>query len=171
MGESTEQHLQALLESFDTAMLITHHGHGDHARPMVVAGVEGASTLWFVTSTTSPKADEIRQDTRVSATFQSDKRFVALSGRGELVTDRAKIQELWKAGWRVWFPDGKDDPTLALIRVAVTDAEFWDNAGSNGIRYAFEAAKALLSRETPDEVDGEHGRVKSNDGIPISQRH
>src|SRR5215204_5711695 len=135
MGQSTKQHLQDLLESFDAAMLITHHGDREHARPMAVAGVEGANTLWFATSEWSPKSDEIRRDARVSATFQSDKRYVALSGRGELVSDRAKINELWKPTWKVWFPNGKDDPSLVLIRVTVEDAEFWDNAGTKGIRY------------------------------------
>jgi general stress protein 26 len=171
MGESTKKHLQELLQSFDTAMLITHHGEEEHARPMAVAGVEGMNTLWFVTSLDTPKSEEIRRDPRVSATFQGDRRFVALSGRAELVTDRAKIEKLWKPTWRVWFPKGKNEPSLGLIRVTVTDAEFWDNAGTKGIRYAFEAAKALLTREGPPIVEGQHGRVKSPDGEPISQRY
>ena len=171
MAESTRHHLQELLTSFDTAMFITRYGEGEHARPMAVAGVEGVNTLWFATSLNAPKADEIRRDSRVSATFQSERHFVALSGRAELVTDRAKINELWKPTWKVWFPNGKDDPALALIRVSVLDAEFWDNAGAKGIRYAFEAAKALFTKQTPPEVEGLHGRVKTRDGEPVSQRH
>jgi general stress protein 26 len=171
MGENSKEHLKELLESFDTAMLITRAGEREHARPMAVAGVEGANTLWFVTATTAPKSEEIRRDSRVSVTFQSDWRFVALSGRATLVTDRAKLDQLWKPAWKVWFPEGKDDPTIALIRVTVTDAEFWDNAGTKGIRYAFEAAKALLTNERPPEVEGLHGRVKSPDGAPVSRPH
>ena len=71
MGETTKEHLKELLASFDTAMLITRDGDQDHARPMALAGVEGASTLWFVTSQWSPKAGEIAQDQRVSLTFQA----------------------------------------------------------------------------------------------------
>jgi general stress protein 26 len=150
-------------------MLITHHGEGEHARPMAVAGVEGVNTLWFVTSLNAPKSEEIRRDARVSATFQSDKRYVALSGQAELITDRAKIHQLWKPAWKVWFPEGKDDPSLALIRVTVNDAEFWDDAGTKGLRYVFEAAKALLSKERPGHVEGLHGRVKSPNGEPVSR--
>ncbi|MBX3205333.1 MAG: pyridoxamine 5'-phosphate oxidase family protein [Labilithrix sp.] len=166
-----KQHLRELLESFDTAMLITRHDDREHARPMAVAAVEGADTVWFATSQAAPKSEEIRKDARVSATFQSGRRFVALSGRAELVSDRAKIQELWKPTWRVWFPEGKEDPTLVLIRVTVTDAEFWDYTGARGLRYAFEAARALLTKHEPAMGEGQHGRVKSVAGAePVSQR-
>ena len=169
MGESTKEHLKELLTSFDTAMLITRDGDQDHARPMAVAGVDGANVLWFVTSQWSPKVEEIEQDRRVSVTFQSSKRFVALSGMAQLVKEQAKIDELWKSEWKVWFPDGKDDPKISLIRVTVTYAEFWDNAGTNGIKYAFEAAKAVLKGEEPKPVPGVHGRIES--GVAPSKSH
>ena len=172
MGESSKQaHLKDLLEAFDTAMLITRHGEREHARPMAIAGVEDANTLWFVTSDDSPKSDEIRSDARASVTLQSATRYVALSGIARLVDDRRKIDELWKPTWKAWFPNGKDDPKLVLIRVSVTDAEFWDNAGTKGIRYAFEAAKALVTGEPAAPVSGQHGRVTSPGGEPLSQRH
>lgn len=171
MGEmGKKQHLHELLESIDTAMLITRHGEENHARPMAVAGVEGASTVWFVTSDDSPKAVEIRADARVSATFQTSRKFVALSGQAALVKDRAKVAELWKPDWKVWFPNGKDDPTIALIRVEVQDAEFWDNAGAKGIRYVFEAVKGLIAGERPEPVAGLHGRVRDGEALPESSR-
>jgi general stress protein 26 len=170
MGELEKKHLHELLESFDTAMLITRHREKLHARPMAVASVEGANTVWFVSSIDSPKADEIRDDPRVSATFQKERKFVALSGRGELVRDRAKIAALWKDTWKVWFPNGKDDPSIALIRVAVEDAEYWDNAGAKGVRFAFEAVKGLIAGERPQPVEGQHGRVRATDA-PASSRH
>jgi general stress protein 26 len=162
----TKKHLHELLESFDTAMLITRHHDGMHARPMAVAGVEGAHCVWFVTSIDSPKAGEIRDDARVSATFQSARKFVALSGNATIVRDRAKIRALWKDMWKVWFPDGKDDPSIALIRVSVDDAELWDNAGAKGIRYVFEAVKGVLAGERPAPVDGLHARIKAGESIP-----
>ncbi len=174
MGESKREHLKELLESFDTAMLMTHHGDKEHARPMAIAAVEGPNTLWFVTQQDSPKSDEIRKDPRVSATFQAPRRFVALSGRAELVDDRKKVEELWQASWKVWFPNGKEDPNITLIKVAVEDAEFWDNAGTKGIRYVFEAAKALFRHTTPAIGEVLHGRVKAplrDEGEPASQRH
>jgi len=172
MGESTKQHLKQLLESFDTAMLITRCGDRAHARPMAVAAIEGANTIWFATAMTAPKAEEIRKDSRISATFQGRGRYVALSGCAELVTDREKIHELYKPTWRLWFPQGKDDPALVLIKVSVTDAEYWDNTGARGLRYAFEAAKALVTKHQVTAGAGQHGRIKAaNGGEPISMRY
>ena len=165
-GNAEKKHLHELLESFDTAMLITRHHDGMHARPMAVAGVEGADCVWFVTSIDSPKAEEICADTRVSATFQASRKFVALSGNATLVRDRETIHALWKDLWKVWFPDGKDDPSIALIRVSVDDAELWDNAGAKGIRYVFEAVKGVLAGERPAPVDGQHARIKAGEAIP-----
>lgn len=171
MAESKRAQLKDLLESFDTAMLITRHGEEMHARPMAVAGVEGENTLWFVTSNLSPKFEEIRTDQRVSVTLQGRFDFVALSGEASLVDDRGKIEQLWQTSWKAWFPDGKDDPKLSLIRVAVTDAEFWDMAGTKGIRYVFEVAKALVTGDTPDIASGQHGRVRSSNVAPASKPH
>lgn len=172
MGEKSKAHLKELLESFDTAMLITRHGEDVHARPMAVAAIEGANTVWFVTGDASPKADEIKSDERVSATFQGRFEFVALSGRASIVRDRKKIEELWQTSWKAWFPNGKDDPNIALIRVTVTDAEFWDMAGAKGIRYAFEVAKAVLTGDTPDITGGQHGRLDPSQGAaPASKPH
>jgi len=161
MGEIAKtKHLSELLESFDNAMLITRHGDQNHARPMAIAEVDGASTLWFVTTIDSPKAEEIHQDARVSVTFQSDRKFVALSGSSALVREPERIAALWKETWKVWFPKGKTDPSIALIKVNVEDAEFWDNAGGKGLRYVYEAVKAVIKGERPEPVAGAHGRVE-----------
>lgn len=161
--KNEKKHLHELLESFDTAMLLTRHHDRNHARPMAVAAVEGIDCLWFVTSDDSPKAAELRADSRVSATFQSARQFVALSGTAEVVRDREKIHALWKETWKVWFPDGKDDPSIALIRVHVEDAELWDNAGAKGVKYVFEAVKSVLAGHRPAPVEGQHARIKAPD--------
>ncbi|MDP9152111.1 MAG: pyridoxamine 5'-phosphate oxidase family protein [Myxococcota bacterium] len=159
MEENKHKHLQELLEGFDTVMLITRHGDREHARPMAVAGVDGSTVVWFVTSEGSPKADELRSDSFAAITAQAGRKFVALSGRAELRRDRAKLDELWNEAWKVWFPGGKEDPTLSLIRVVVDDAEYWDSSGLKGIRYALEAARAYVKGETPTPSPGQHGRV------------
>ena len=57
-----------------------------------------------------------------------------------MVQDAARIAELWSGRLKAWFPDGKKDPDLALLRVRVDRAEYWDSktagmvqlAGANG---------------------------------------
>ena len=40
--------------------------------------------------------------------------------------DRGKAETLWSPVLKAWFPGGVNDPSLALLRVEVTQAEYWD---------------------------------------------
>jgi general stress protein 26 len=62
----------------------------------------------------------------VSYADPTDHRYVSVSGRASLVRDREKIEELWNPDCEAWFPQGIDDPQLALLRVDATKAEYWD---------------------------------------------
>ena len=157
----TTQHLQELLHEFDTATVITRARDGAlHGRPMAVAEVDEAGDLWFITNVDSPKVLEMREDSRGMVALQKSRQFVTLNGHFELVSDRAKVEELWKEPYRVWF-DGEGDPELVLIRFSPNDAEYWDGAGAKGIRYAFEATKAYLSGEKvrPDQDPEAHAKL------------
>lgn len=146
-----------VLAHFDTAMVCTHRtGSGLRARPMSIACVEDGGDVWFATSLDSGKVEEAEEDPEVLVTMQSKTRFLSLSGRAEIVLDKKKIHALWKPAWKVWFPEGRDDPTLVLMRVRATEAEYWDQAGSRGLRYAFEAARGLVKGEKPHTERGDH---------------
>jgi general stress protein 26 len=156
-----QQRLHELLEGFSTAMLVTSTlARQPHARPMAIAELEPDGDAYFVTSIESPKVDEISADDDVLLTFQSGNRYAAVYGRMALVDDRALIERLWKEPWKVWFPRGKDDPSLVLLRFDATSGEFWDNSGARGLKYAFEATKAYLKGERPQDDKDLHGRVR-----------
>ncbi|CAN5293507.1 pyridoxamine 5'-phosphate oxidase family protein [soil metagenome] len=160
--EHSKKHLKEILESFDAAMMVTSGNGGKvHSRPMMIAARDGESVLWFSTSKSSLKAKELQADPEMSLALQSARAFVSLVGHAELVDDRARIDQLWNESWKVWFPKGKEDPDLALIRFTAREAEYWDIQGAKGIRYLFEAAKAYLQGERPDAVDGAHGTVRT----------
>ena len=57
-------------------------------------------------------------------------------GRAELVRDRAKIEELWNTFAQAWFPDGVDDPHLALLRVEVEQAQYWEDRKPKVLQFA-----------------------------------
>lgn len=50
--------------------------------------------------------------------------------------DKARAKELWNPIYKAWFPDGLDDPNLALIRVDVDQAEYWDSPNSKVVQLA-----------------------------------
>ena len=160
---AADEKLIELLKSFDSAMLVTRTASGQlRSRPMALADVEADGTLWFMTQAQSGKVDEIAHDDQVNVAMQSKSKFVSLSGQAVAVDNRLKIAELWNEAWKIWFPKGKDDPSLSLLRVRGEAGEYWDNSGTSGIKYLIEAGKAYLSGTRPD-VDGDpkiHGKVQ-----------
>jgi general stress protein 26 len=157
------QHFISLLKKFHTAMLVTHTGeYGFHARPMAIARVEDNGRLWFITNTDTAKVHEIEMDSHVHLVAQDgNSAFLSLSGRANLIGDREMIADLWQEPFRVWFPEGKDDPNIELIAVRPERGEFWDSTGANRCKYLWEAAKAYVTGSTPDADDGDlHGKVR-----------
>jgi len=158
------EHWLKLIRQFNTVMMVTH-AEDDRlrARPMGIAQVEDGGRLWFITAMETAKTHEIEEDTRVQIVCQDDySLYLSVGGRAALVEDdRAKIHEVWKESYKVWFPEGKDDPNLILIAFYPEEVEYWDNEGWNKIEYAMETAKAYLTGTTPDaEDDDQHAYVK-----------
>lgn len=154
------EHLYKLLKQFGTAMLVTH-GDEDHlrVRPMAIAQVEDNGQIWFVTSSETAKAHEIEHDSRVHLVCQDDhSAYLSIGGRARLVNDKVKLDQVWSEVMKVWFPAGKDDPSIALIAVTPEVGEFWDNEGVHKFKYLFESAKAYLTGTKPELEEGrEHG--------------
>ncbi len=122
------------LRQFETGMLITHGPNGKlHGRPMAVAEVEPLESehlgcyLWFLTGLETPKMDEIRLNQEVLVAFQNrQEEFLTLSGQAEIIQDADRINAFWLDEFRAWFPLGKTDPNLALIRVRLDQGQLWE---------------------------------------------
>jgi general stress protein 26 len=118
-----------MIKGIKVAMLTTTTPDGTlHSRPMATQEAEFEGVLWFFTKSGSGKVDDIQNDAEVNVSYASteDHRYVSVSGRASLVRDREKIEELWDPSYRVWFAQGLDDPELALLRVDVRSAAYWD---------------------------------------------
>jgi general stress protein 26 len=94
--------------------------------------------------------DEVKQDQRVGVTYAdpSKQDYVSLSGRAQLVRDKAAIDAHWGEAMRTWFPKGKDDPDIALLKVDITMAEYWDAPNSTMV-HAYGYLKAVVTGEPP----------------------
>jgi general stress protein 26 len=127
-------------------MLTTIDGGQLRSRPMSTQVFEFDGELWFFTSDNTHKIDEIAKDNRVSAAYSNpdDNVYLSISGRAEVVKDRAKIEELWSPVLKAWFPEGLDDPHLCLLKIPVESAEYWD-APSSKIVQLFGMVKAIAT--------------------------
>ncbi len=143
--------LWALVEDIGTAMLTTVDDGQLRARPMQGHADHAEGELWFFTKASSHKTLEIRNDNSVNLAYADpqDDQYVSISGEAELVRDRDQIDRLWNPYAAAWFPEGKDDPDVALIRVHVEQAEYWDTP-SNRMVQLWELARARASGTEPD---------------------
>ena len=118
------------------AMLTTTGLGRLRSRPMVAQRTPFDGSLWFVTARGAGKTDEIRDRQAVHVTFVAplENRYVWASGTATIVDDPARLKTLWHGGYLQWLPGGPDDPAVTLIRVAVEEAEYWDEAAGRMIR-------------------------------------
>lgn len=126
--------LREIVKAVDICMLTTVNERGElHSRPMSNnREVEFDGDLWFFTYGSSHKVDEVGRVPQVNAGFADvgAQQYASLSGRAEVVRDRAKIEELWRPHMRAWFPEGVETPDIALLKVSVERAEYWDGSQS-----------------------------------------
>jgi general stress protein 26 len=153
----TRETLIDLMEDFSTGMLVTRATNGDlRSRPMQVARLEEDGTLYFAAGSESAKADEIAASPEVNMVFQGGEKYLSLSGPAEMVNDPALIDDLYKPDWKVWFPEGKDDPELRILKLSTRRGEYWDVSGTGRIRFLYEAGKALIRGEEMGDFGKEH---------------
>jgi general stress protein 26 len=129
--------LAKLIKGIRVAMLTTRDDDGTlRARPMQTQEQEFDGTLWFFTPASSHKVIEVDHEHQVNLSYADpgDNRYISVSGTATLVRDRAKIDELWTPVLKAWFPQGKDDPDVALLKVDVAKAEYWDSPSSTLVK-------------------------------------
>lgn len=101
-------------------------------RPMTALLAEDAlqGPLWIFTS----KDNELvqAQATDAVATFASKGHdtFATMTGLLTVDPDISMVDKLWNPFVAAWFPDGKSDPNLRLLRYNLDSAEIWTDASS-----------------------------------------
>ncbi|MBL8953642.1 MAG: pyridoxamine 5'-phosphate oxidase family protein [Myxococcaceae bacterium] len=159
--KSGPEHVHDVLEDFETLMVGTYEKVGDvprlRARPMRVAKLDDDNTLYFVTSIDTSKVDEALVPGRGTVVGQRRNRYLSALGRYEVLKDTAMLKDLWNPAFNVWF-DGPEDPTCVLMVFHPEEVELWDSKGLKGVKYIFDAAKALITGAEPprDDDDDQH---------------
>lgn len=143
--------LNELIEEISIGMLTTNDGGVFRSRPMDTQEIDADGTLWFLTGKDSHKDEEIAKDNRVNVSYASNSgsTYVSISGTGAISNDREKIAELWSPEHKAWFPEGKTDPNIRILKVDVEQAEYWDASSSTFVQAAG-FLKALVTGESAD---------------------
>ncbi len=159
-GSEGIKKIAELIKDVRICMMTTMASDGSFdSRPMATQETEFDGTVWFLTGNASGKVQEIKADDHIGLMYSDpgNKNFVNAKGRAQISQDKAKIHELWNSMYKAWFPGGEDDPNIAVVRVDITEAEYWEASSSKlvfGIKY-------LAAAVTGGNVNvGEQGTVK-----------
>ncbi|PWW00378.1 general stress protein 26 [Hoeflea marina] len=135
MAEMTLTDLSEAMSDIDFAMLSTRAPDGAiTARPMSNNGdVEYDGDSFFFTSEDTEMVTHIAGDRQVGLTFTGSKGllgkppiFIAITGKAELIRDKAEFEAHWVEDLERWFEDGVDTPGLVLIKVHADVVHYWD---------------------------------------------
>ena len=151
--------LGALIEGVEIAMLTTHAADGSLvSRPLQTLELDRSGELVFFTAADSRKVAELDANPDVNVAYANPRKqvYVSVRGTARIDRDRATIEALWSPVQKIFFPQGKDDPHLVVLRIRVRDAAYWESAG-NFIARALDFASGMLSHEPRDL--GKHGTL------------
>lgn len=138
------EQIAALVKSAEIGLLTTITTDGQLvSRPLAAQEIDFDGELWFFTQDPSPKVDDIRANPSVNVAFEAKKGYLSVAGTASIVHDPAKIDELWSTAAAAWFPEGKDDPTIALVKVVAETVELWTTDDSKPVILLKLAAAAI----------------------------
>lgn len=133
-----------LAKSTRTAMLLTRSKGDLKGRPMTIADVDDDGTVWMATVAEAQVATELKKSSEASLTAQASTLHLYASGTVEVLDDIKLAGKHWSEGLRPWFPDGPETVDLRMIRFTPEEADAWTTSGSDALRFAFDAAKAVI---------------------------
>lgn len=125
----------------------------DSAAPMTAQLDKDAnSAIWFFTS----RDNRFAKMGPATATYQSKGHdvFCRFSGALREETSRERLDKQWNKFVEAWFPGGKSDPNLLMLRMDLGDASIW--AGELGV---INTARMMLGMDVTDKIKGGYAEV------------
>ncbi len=150
--------IKTMIDNIGTCMFYTKAIVGDHnTRPMAVIEVDYNGTLWFFTSLQSKKVQEIEKDPEVHLAFAHPGKdsYLDIRGRASIETDRKSIEEKWNPIIKAWFPEGKSDPNLCLVKVKTDEAHYWDTDSTKMVEMLKVVTSVVSGKQLAEGVHGD----------------
>lgn len=150
-GQQGIDKIAELIKGIHICMLTTVNPDGSmDSRPMATQNVKFDGSVWFLTRAGSEKVGEVQRDAHVSLSYSDpgNAKYVTLKGRASLSHDKEKIKELWNPMYKAWFPQGENDPEITVMRVDVSEGEYWEANASRLVRGARYLVAAVTGGKT-----------------------
>jgi general stress protein 26 len=128
---------------------------GGHSEPLTVQlDKDQADTLLFFVA----KDNRVVRGGPAMVQFVSKGQdfFACLSGAISVDNDPALIDKLWSKQVEAWFPGGRSDPDLTLVRFDIADAELWESDLSLAGQF-----KMLFGGKIDPGDEGSHAHISN----------
>ena len=116
------------------------------SRPLAVLERDFDGDLYFFTM--APTA-QVAADSHVNVSLQSGDDYLSIAGTASVSRDQALIDELWNRYAEAWFEQGREDPSVALLKVHADSAEYWTMDSPKPVAL-IKYAKAIITGVQPD---------------------
>lgn len=134
MTQLTLKEISKLIGDIDVCMMTTMtSGKALESRPMSNnKEVEYDGTSYFFSYEDCSAVQEIKADAQVNLAYVrqdslfSKSAYISVTGKAQLIRDKAEFKKHWVKDVEVWFKDGIDTPGLTLIRVDATRIKYWN---------------------------------------------
>ena len=149
--------MKELAEKIKICMLCTNLSTTPFStRPMGISEVDDDGKIWFLSASSSNKNQEIKQDEKVQLIFSDpdNAHFLNVFGEADIFDDEKSIEKAWTPLAKAWFPQGKDDMQVTVIKVHPLDAYYWDTKDGKMISLLKIATSALTGSTANAGVEG-----------------
>ncbi len=147
------------LSSDGVVMLGLTGGQESHKRPMAARIHDGDdSAVWFFSDNTTALAKALSSGGAAAEACYAARGhdfFACAHGKLTIDNDPVVINALWNGAIAAWYPGGKADPRLTLLRFDPMEAEIWEaDAG------LVASAKAQFGADpSAEQMRGDHATV------------
>jgi len=160
LNQKEANKLKSLVDDIVVCLFCTNlkTDDGSTCRPMSAIKVCDQGNIWFFSEKSSDKNKAITSDKNVQLFFSHPAKssYLVVNGEAEIILDKTKIEELWTPVAKIWFKEGKDDPTISVIKVTPKMAYYWDTDGSRMMNFLKIVASVVTGTNL---VDGKKGII------------
>jgi len=152
--------LKEMVDKIDIGMMCTSVEGGDHvhAVPMSRQEVDEAGNIWFLFSAESETHRNLLRNDKLSLLYADigSYNFLSINGAGEISRDRERIEKYWNKMVEAWFEKGIEDPRIRVLKVAPSEAHYWDNKSNKLVTFL----KVVISAASGGKLDiGREGEL------------
>lgn len=157
-NQAAIQKLRDLTKDIRFCMFNTIKEHKIESKPMTTLDVDQSGNVWFFTDRNNDITENKTERNAVLLNYADlqNSTYISISGTVSEVIDAERKEELWNPLFKAWFPNGKEDPNLMMIKVITEEASYWDG-NSSKIVTLFSMVKAAITGEQPET--GTHGKL------------